>query len=1026
MQEQHQEQQESSKVIFEGYLSKQSSRKRGWSKRYFVLSADSNLSYYKVEDGSSETNPALRKQTKKSCMVDKNHGCEIGNLYVDERQWVGKKELMYCMKLTWSQPSDALSSEEPNDVAAADGGANGDYLTSPIQSLDDCSDAPMRKPIPVGQCNNVPLTPSERGDFTTEGDTYDEIPISAGTAATTVSPTKKNKQKIWSLKNGRKVLGAAVEKKVLASLAPPLTNATGNTENPNIRTSTKIDTLPTSSETSKNITRSNNNSSPEQDILRSEYLSKQKKIYKKAKNKVIKGAKYTAAVGVGTATAIILGPMLGLAPLAVGVAAASGSGAGAAGVALRLTGKKKIYELVIGTENYEQAKIWKTTLDAYLQYEVIQETTWGEMFVNRGNHSKSTFIPGVSSAFTSQQKHLHQPYKQQQQQQHTEINKNSISIPNAAAQFSALQGGCWSPISDFGTQGLRIFRLEKELNTLALQDPLLRRRGAFANLSADGPPCPPMKARMVLSTTPLNAFLCLMSNGQIMPTNTDNSGNGTDGIYSSSAMMNTPKSEQGSSFRIVETVSDNMDIIQLTFRPIYLFPSWTSPRDYVLVRYWRMEPDGSYVVCYDSVKHRDCPARPEFVRGEMHQVFTIAPRKCSRKQQSKQQRPQRLDSLLPPPSLSSSTSFVDGFHYFECLLSAVVQVDPKGWVPTITVPSLPLSGYGNAFGANALWQLLDIRDAIDNDRFTPIPLDNITTNTAIQRKPSSTPQLGEESLEGEIIHDDLVNYDFSYSFQASLREPGASLSMAGAMYKGFLSNPPSLDSAHWAEPDANSFRVRGPNYLNDRKKINAGSSIARLLTVDLIEVEEYLYTGISDHPKERIQLALKNNDLPPFVFLLNILIPGPPHYHIIFYYAIDDMSTIDGSDGMPSSLLCKQFFFGDSDDFRDQTFKLIPQIMEGNFLVRKAVGSTPAIVGKKLRSVYIQKDRYFELIIDVASYSVAAGIVGISRGYASTLVIDLGFLFEGSEDEHLPEKILATGQLRNLDLSKGRKLGCSH
>ena len=60
------------------------------------------------------------------------------------------------------------------------------------------------------------------------------------------------------------------------------------------------------------------------------------------------------------------------------------------------------------------------------------------------------------------------------------------------------------------------------------------------------------------------------------------------------------------SFKCVNSIVFT-DVVHLVFRPIYLFPSWTCPRDFVLVRYWRFEPDGSYVICYESVQHRDCP-----------------------------------------------------------------------------------------------------------------------------------------------------------------------------------------------------------------------------------------------------------------------------------------------------------------------------------------------------------------------------------------------------------------------------------
>jgi hypothetical protein len=154
------------------------------------------------------------------------------------------------------------------------------------------------------------------------------------------------------------------------------------------------------------------------------------------------------------------------------------------------------------------------------------------------------------------------------------------------------------------------------------------------------------------------------------------------------------------------------------------------------------------------------------------------------------------------------------------------------------------------------------------------------------------------------------------------------------------------------------------------------------------------------------------SDVPPFVFLVNILLPGPPLYHGLYYYAIDDMSSIDGTDGTPSSKLCQKFFFGDSDDFRDKTFKLIPTIVEGNFVVKKAVGSTPAIMGTKLAQHYVKRDRFFEVILDCGSSSVATGVIRLSLGYAKTLVVDMGFLFEGTDETTLPERIFGCARMK--------------
>ena len=137
------------------------------------------------------------------------------------------------------------------------------------------------------------------------------------------------------------------------------------------------------------------------------------------------------------------------------------------------------------------------------------------------------------------------------------------------------------------------------------------------------------------------------------------------------------------------------------------------------------------------------------------------------------------------------------------------------------------------------------------------------------------------------------------------------------------------------------------------------------------------------------------------------------------YYAVDDINTINGNDGTPFSKLANKFIFGDSDEFRDKTFKLIPCIVEGNFLVRKACGTTPAIMGTKLKQHYFRTDKYCELLLDVGSSAVAAGVVRLSVGYARTLIVDIGFLLEGDDESTLPEKIMSTSRLSYVDFTKG-------
>jgi Protein ENHANCED DISEASE RESISTANCE 2, C-terminal len=262
------------------------------------------------------------------------------------------------------------------------------------------------------------------------------------------------------------------------------------------------------------------------------------------------------------------------------------------------------------------------------------------------------------------------------------------------------------------------------------------------------------------------------------------------------------------------------------------------------------------------------------------------------------------------------------------------------------------------------------------------------------------------------------------------------------MYSEMTNHPPSLRLDAWSEIFAHNFMVRGSNYLNDNKKVCSESSLFQLLTVDLVCSDAPNFQGLCSHPHERIQQALQKEkatgikQLPSFVFAVNLCVPAAASttptgttpvkspskvkstncYHLVAYFGIEDISIITTNHQRTAiGRLCHQFFFGESDKFRDTTFKLIPRIAEGNFVVRKAVGSKPSILGKKLRQYYIRTDRFMELIVDIGSDSVATRIVKLALGYAKSLTVDMMFVLEGATDETLPERILGGVRVKEID-----------
>ena len=129
-------------------------------------------------------------------------------------------------------------------------------------------------------------------------------------------------------------------------------------------------------------------------------------------------------------------------------------------------------------------------------------------------------------------------------------------------------------------------------------------------------------------------------------------------------------------------------------------------------------------------------------------------------------------------------------------------------------------------------------------------------------------------------------------------------------------------------------------------------------------------------------------------------------------------------DDSPFSRLFENFIDG-TDSYRDGRFKLIPRVVKGSWIVKSSVGQTPALMGKKIVQTYHKGPGYFEVDVDVGSSSVAGGILGVVKGYVTSLTIDLAFLLEGQADTELPEAILGAIRFENVScclyLEKKRK-----
>lgn len=341
---------------------------------------------------------------------------------------------------------------------------------------------------------------------------------------------------------------------------------------------------------------------------------------------------------------------------------------------------------------------------------------------------------------------------------------------------------------------------------------------------------------------------------------------------------------------------------------------------------------------------------------------------------------------------------------------------------------------GNGSGISGIHK--DDESDTRNTRYTEDTADTVDTGNSIVKSvdesssenkiESNLNRLFKLSMDEDIMSSD----DEEYGDESDLLSVSSTLHNVTSLTSDVLpSFPTPLRETFWCEPCATSFRVRGAQYTIDRKKNPSRPSLFRLITVDLCEVEEPIRTGFCAHPKERVQQALRReeegnsmDDMPPFILCVNIIVPGPPFYHLVLYYAVDDMSLIkpqkkgaSKEKRDPINNIASKFFYGSSDKVRDAMFKLVPRIVSGNMIVKKAVGSKPTILGKKLTQSYIRDDRYLEVMVDLGSSVIAAKVVKLAKGYAKHLVVDMAFLLEGKTTACLPERILGTVRLTHVD-----------
>ncbi|GBG29447.1 Protein ENHANCED DISEASE RESISTANCE 2-like [Hondaea fermentalgiana] len=210
----------------------------------------------------------------------------------------------------------------------------------------------------------------------------------------------------------------------------------------------------------------------------------------------------------------------------------------------------------------------------------------------------------------------------------------------------------------------------------------------------------------------------------------------------------------------------------------------------------------------------------------------------------------------------------------------------------------------------------------------------------------------------------------------------------------------SGESAWWDSGiEVGFWNVRGPKYLEDRVKVPNQTSAMELVQIQWAFFDQPK-RNIARDPEELVQMQHEGRSDRPFMMVINFMVPTIGNY--VMYMV--KRRTVD----YPRfNRMLEKFIAGD-DEYRNSRFKIIPNVVSGSYIAKRGIGSTPAILGKKITTEYYQGDNWFEICVDVGSSKVAGSLMGLVKRYAASLVIDLAFLFESQDPDELPE-VLMTG-----------------
>ncbi|KAI5083436.1 hypothetical protein GOP47_0003179 [Adiantum capillus-veneris] len=465
---------------------------------------------------------------------------------------------------------------------------------------------------------------------------------------------------------------------------------------------------------------------------------------------------------------------------------------------------------------------------------------------------------------------------------------------------------------------------------------------------------------------------------------------------------------------LVKDVDGHSDIAHGVYDPKY-YRRWCLKKDFLFLRRWRHDQDGSFCITEDAAAHKKCPRKFFHRRVKLNPtVWEICPLP-SRYGTSRSLVTQimeikftgcQLMQKLFPSNFQTTTPYfllcrTAGLReFFAASNEASVDVEPAGSCSSLLTPEGERTPQTIAEGsvpevneqfydAIALDDLSGEEDGESQEQLLRKSKGSVLGSSSWTLRlglPSKRPPCREDNSD-LILTAIPVDIDVSFC-KTSLRQGHG-----------------DGDSDCWTDPGGQGFMVRGRTYIQDNIKVPGGDPLLKLLGVDWFRDEKRI-DMVAKHPHSLVKSAeLKKL---PFVLIFNLQIPAKPNYSLVFYYGAHKPIN-------PGSLL-HRFVTGD-DAFRNSRLKLIPRIVEGYWVVKRAVGTKACLLGRALTCNYHSGDNFLEIDVDVGSSSVARSVCGLVLNYATTVVIDFAMLIEGVDETELPEYLLGASRIHKINPS---------